>query len=128
MLARVNSALLPMLAGLDQAGLPFNSRIEPGLLDRSVMRSVLAWIRLGLRPEEMGRLDLLEAVRRPSRGLNRLADRRLQLGAYSLADLGELAEGLEGRQAEAWLTWVHDISRTGRQGKGRKGRAQCSGG
>jgi len=119
-LARINSALLPVLAGLDRAGLPLNSRIEPGLLDRSVMRSVLAWIRLGLRPEEMGRLDLLQAVRRPSRGLNRLADRRLQLGAYSLADLGELAEGLEGRQAEAWLTWVHDIA--GLAGKARDGK------
>lgn len=118
-LARVNSALLPVLAGLDRAGFPLNSRIEPGLLDRSVMRSVLAWIRLGLRPEEMGRLDLLEAVRRPSRGLNRLADRRLQLGVYSLEDLRELAEGLEGRQSEAWVTWVHDID--GLAGKVRNG-------
>ena len=119
-LSRVNSALLPVLAGLDRAGFPLNSRIQPGLLDRSVMRSVLAWIRLGLRPEEMGRLDLLEAVRRPSRGLNRLADRRLQRRAYSLADLGELGEGLEGRQADAWMTWVHDIN--GLAGKVRKGR------
>ena len=119
-LARVNSALLPVLAGLDQAGFPLNSRIEPGLLDRSVMRSVLAWIRLGLRPEEMVRLDLLEAVRRPSRGLNRLADRRLQRSVYSLEDLRELAGGLEGRQAEAWVTWVHDIARLA--GKVRNGR------
>ena len=118
-LSRVNSALLPVLAGLDRAGFPLNSRIEPGLLDRSVMRSALAWIRLGLRPEEMGRLDLLEAVRRPSRGLNRLADRRLQRSAYSLEDLRELAEGLEGRQAEAWVTWVHDID--GLAGKARSG-------
>ncbi len=120
-LARVNSALLPVLAGLDQAGFPLNSRIEPGLLDRSVMRSVLAWIRLGLRPEEMGRLDLLEAVRRPSRGLNRLADRRLQRSVYSLEDLQGLAKGLEGRQAEAWVTWVHDVA--GLAGTARNGRA-----
>ena len=119
-LARVNSALLPVLAGLDRAGFPLNSRIEPGLLERSVMRAVLAWIRLGLRPEEMGRLDLLEAVRRPARGLNRLADRRLQRSVYSLEDLRELARGLEGRQAEAWVTWVHDIA--GLAGKARNGR------
>ncbi|MXZ68469.1 MAG: ATP-dependent DNA helicase UvrD2 [Acidimicrobiia bacterium] len=119
-LARVNSALLPVLAGLDRAGFPLNSRIEPGLLDRSAMRSVMAWIRLGLRPEEMGRLDLLEAVRRPSRGLNRLADRRLQRSVYTLEDLRELVGGLEGRQAEAWITWVQDIA--GLAGKARNGR------
>lgn len=119
-LARVNSALLPVLAGLDRAGLPLNSRIDPGLLDRSVMRSVLAWIRLSLRPEEMRRQDLLEAVRRPSRGLNRLADRRLQRRVFSLEDLRELAVGLEGRQAEAWVTWVHDLA--GLAGEARNGR------
>ncbi len=119
-LARVNSALLPVLAGLDRAGLPLNSRIDPGLLDRSVMRSVLAWIRLTLRPEEMRRQDLLEAVRRPSRGLNRLADRRLQRRVFSLEDLRELAVGLEGRQAEAWVTWVHDLA--GLAGEARNGR------
>ena len=119
-LARVNSALLPVLAGLDRAGFPLNSRIEPGFLDRSVMRSALAWIRLGLDSEEMGRLDLLEAVRRPSRGLNRLADRRLQRTVYSLEDLRELVGGLEGRQAESWITWVHDIE--GLAGKARDGR------
>ena len=121
-LARVNSALLPVLAGLDRAGLPLNSRIDPGLLDRSVMRSVLAWIRLSLRPEEMRRQDLLEAVRRPSRGLNRLADRRLQRRVFSLEDLRELAVGLEGRQAEAWVTWVHDLAGlAGEAGNGRVG-------
>jgi DNA helicase-2/ATP-dependent DNA helicase PcrA len=119
-LARVNSTLLPVLAGLDRAGFPLNSRIDPGLLERSVMRSVLAWIRLGLRPEEMRRQDLLEAVRRPSRGLNRLADRRLQRSVYSLEDLRELVRGLEGRQAEKWVTWVHDIA--GLAGEARNGR------
>ena len=109
-LARVNSALLPVLAGLDREGIPLNSRIEPGLLDRSVMRSALAWMRLGLRPEEMRRQDLLEAVRRPSRGLNRLAERRLQRRTYRLDDLRELAQGLEGRQAESWINWVHDLA------------------
>lgn len=110
-LARVNSALLPVLAGLDREGIPLNSRIEPGLLDRSVMRSVLSWMRLGLRPEEMRRQDLLEAVRRPSRGLNRLAERRLQGRTYTLDGLRELAGGLEGRQAESWVTWVDDLGK-----------------
>ena len=122
-LARVNSALLPVLAGLDGAGIPVSSRIAPGLLDRSVMRATMAWIRLGLNPDEMWRQDLLEAARRPSRRINRLSAELVPTGLpVTLAGLARLARGLEGRQAEAWSGWIDDIGRvveaasTGRSG------------
>ncbi|MDE0233026.1 MAG: ATP-dependent helicase, partial [bacterium] len=71
-LARVNSALLPMLAALDRAGIPVRSQLDANLLERTTMRAALAWIRLTLNPESMSRRDLLEAVRRPARRINRL--------------------------------------------------------
>ena len=109
-LARVNSALLPVLAGLDEAGIPLSSRIAPGLLDRSVMRATLAWIRLALNPDEMWRQDLLEAARRPSRRINRLSAELIPTGMpVTLSGLARLARGLEGRRATAWSGWIDDI-------------------
>ena len=111
-LARVNSALLPVLAGLDAARLPLSSRIAPGLLDRTVMRAAMAWIRLALNPDEMWRQDLLEAARRPSRRINRLSAELVPTGIpVTLRGLAGLARGLEGRQAETWSGWVDDIDR-----------------
>ena len=111
-LARVNSALLPVLAGLDEARIPLNSRIAPGLLERTVMRATMAWIRLALNPEEMWRQDLLEAARRPSRRINRLSSELVPAGMpVTLGGLARLARGLEGRQAAAWSGWIDDIGR-----------------
>ncbi|MDE0287362.1 MAG: hypothetical protein OXM88_02140, partial [bacterium] len=101
-LARVNSALLPVLAGLDLAGVPLSSRITPGLLDRTVMRATMAWIRLALDPDGMWRQDLLEAARRPSRRINRLSAELVPAGApINLSSLSRLARQQEGPQAEA---------------------------
>ncbi len=111
-LARVNSALLPVLAGLDEAGVPLSSRIAPGLLARTVMRAAMAWIRLALNPDEMWRQDLLEAARRPPRRINRLSAELVPTGMpVTLRGLARLARDLEGRQAEAWSGWIDDIGR-----------------
>ncbi len=109
-LARVNSTLLPVLVGLSHAGIPVRSRLHPGLMERSVMRSALAWIRIALDPVSMRRSDLLEAVRRPSRGLNQVSRRILVSRRYSSPQLTKLADGLTERQAEAWVGWQGDLA------------------
>ena len=111
-LARVNSALLPVLAGLEEAGAPMRSRIAPGLLSRTVMRATMAWIRLALDPDAMWRQDLLLAARRPSRRINRLsADLVPDDRPVSLAALAGLGRDLERRHALAWSGWIEDINR-----------------
>ena len=122
-LARVNSALLPVLAGLAEAGVPVNSRIAPGLLSRTVMRATMAWIRLALDPHEMWRQDLLQAARRPSRRINRLSSELVPDDRpNSLDGLAGLGRNLEERHARAWSGWIDDITRvvaaarTGRSG------------
>ena len=70
---------------LAERGVPFSSPIGPAILDRTVVSATLAWMRLGLNPERMDRRDLLAAVRRPSRGLNRLAVELL--GGHRFLDL-----------------------------------------
>ncbi|MDE0171286.1 MAG: UvrD-helicase domain-containing protein [bacterium] len=123
-LARVNSALLPVLAGLDLAGVPLSSRITPGLLDRTVMRATMAWIRLALDPDGMWRQDLLEAARRPSRRINRLSAELVPAGApINLSSLSRLARRLEGRQAEAWSGWIDDIDRVVEAARGGESAA-----
>ena len=111
-LARVNSALLPVLAGLAEAGVPVRSRIARGLLNRTVMRAAMAWIRLGLDPGAMWRQDLLEAARRPSRRINRLSAELVpEDRPISLDGLAGLGRGLERRHKLAWSGWIDDIDR-----------------
>ena len=119
-LARVNSALLPMLAALQQVGVPFRSQLDTGLLHRTTIRATLAWIRLALDPQSMTRGDLMEAVRRPARRINRLASELIPAGRTSLGALAKLGDGLDQRKAKTWQRFVDAIeeaSQVGRQGK-----------
>ena len=109
-LARVNSALLPVHVALADRGIPFSSPVGPGLLDRTVVSATLAWMRLGLDPERMERRDLMAAVRRPSRGLNRLAAD--VLGGrrhFDLSSVTDAGRKLDGKQAQRWDGFVDDL-------------------
>ena len=109
-LARVNSALLPVHLALADRGLAFSSPIGPGILERTVVSATLAWMRLGLDPERMERRDLMAAVRRPSRGLNRLANDLLSGRRYlDLAAVTEAGRVLDGKQAKRWDGFVDDL-------------------
>ena len=123
-LARVNSALLPMLAGLVEAGIPVRSRIASGLLSRTVMRAALAWVRLARDPGRMQRQDLLEAARRPSRGINRLSAELLagRSRPLSTKDLTWLGRKLEDRKHRAWFGWIADIDRAAKAAEAGRSR------
>ena len=109
-LARVNSALLPVHLALAERGVPFSSPVGPGILDRTVVSATLAWMRLGLDPEHMERRDLMSAVRRPSRGLNRLAADLLGGPRYlDLAAVSAAGKALDGKQAQRWDGFVDDL-------------------
>ena len=109
-LARVNSALLPVHVALADRGLPFSSPIGRGILDRTVVSATLAWMRLGLDPEGMERRDLMAAVRRPSRGLNRLAGDLLGgRRSFDLAAVANAGSQLDGKQWKRWDGFVDDL-------------------
>ena len=111
-LARVNSALLPVHVALAERSVPFTSPIGRSILTRTVTAATLAWMRLGLDPERMTRSDLMTAVRRPSRGLNRLAADLL--GGRRFFDLdGVVSAGVDlaGKQAQRWDGFVDDLER-----------------
>src|SRR3970282_726716 len=101
-LSRVNSSLLPIHAALAMRRVPFHSPLSVTILDRTVLRAALAWIRVSLDPEQMTRSDLFEIVRRPGRGITRLFGELIgrRRGPFSLQDLAALAETLDGRRAD----------------------------
>lgn len=110
-LTRVNSGLLPVHVAFNLAGISFAGPLGPGLLDRTVLRAALAWIRLALDPETMSRNDLFEAVRRPARGITRLMGELVgrRRGPFNVAQLAELGDSLDGRRAERWHDFCDDI-------------------
>ena len=110
-LSRVNSSLLPIHVALAMRRVPFHSPLSVTILDRTVLRAALAWIRVSLDPEQMTRSDLFEIVRRPGRGITRLFGELIgrRRGPFSLQDLAALGETLDGRRADRWEELCDDI-------------------
>ncbi len=118
-LARVNSALLPVHAALADRDIPFHSPLGPDLLRRTVLAAALAWLRIGLDPERIRRADLLAAVRRPARGLNRVAAELVpRRGPFSVTAVAGLGERLDGRQAARWADFASDLERVAGAARG----------
>ena len=68
-LTRVNATLAPVQVALDLAGIPVARVAGPSWLQRTGVRSALAWLRLGTATG-FAASDLAEAARRPPRGLS----------------------------------------------------------
>ena len=111
LLTRVNSSLMPAQVALAGAGTPFDSLLSSTVLDRTLMRAALAWVRIALDPSAMRRNDLFEAVRRPSRGITRLLSDMTgrRRGPFSLDELIEMGSRLEGRRSTRWDQFCDDI-------------------
>jgi len=111
-LSRVNSSLLPVHVALSEAEIPFHSPLTSAILDRTVLRAALAWIRIALDPEQMSRHDLFEVIRRPGRGITRLLGEMMgrRRGPLSLGELAAMGESLDGRRADRWGELCDDIA------------------
>ncbi|MFK8026028.1 MAG: ATP-dependent helicase [Ilumatobacter sp.] len=71
-LARVNAVLAPVQVALAGEGIPVSGGVGLEFLERTAVRSVLAWLRLATT-DERGRFlpaDIGEALRRPSRSFH----------------------------------------------------------
>lgn len=111
-LSRVNSTLLPVQAALAEQGVPFRSILSAEMLNRTVLRAALAWIRLGLAPDSMSRDDLFEAVRRPGRGINRVFAELMRglRGPFSVERILDVGRDLEGQRLARWRGFCDDIA------------------
>jgi len=109
-LARVNSALLPVQVALDDAGVPTTRPLDRRVLERTGVRTALAWLRLGLEPGSIARSDVLETVRRPSRRISRnVVDMLTRRSHTSLADVRRLGGRLSGGDVDKLRGYADDI-------------------
>ena len=110
-LTRVNSSLLPVQVALAENGIGFQSLLGVSVLDRTLLRATLAWIRLALDPGAMTRNDLFQAIRRPGRGLTRLftdtVERRR--GPFTIAGIEALGADLDSKRRKRWDSFCDDI-------------------
>ena len=103
-LSRVNSSLLPVRIALSEREIPFESTLGLSVLERTLLRATLAWIRVALDPGSMTRNDLFEIVRRPGRGITRVFTELIgrRRGPFSVDELSRLGASLDGRRRDRW--------------------------
>ena len=109
-LARVNSALLPVQIALGAAGIATSRPLDRRVLERTGVRTALAWLRLGTDPGSISRSDVLETIRRPSRRISRnVVDMLTKRSRTSVHDIRKLAGRLSGGDVEKLLGYAADI-------------------
>ncbi len=109
-LARVNAALLPVQVACSVAGVPCEQPLGPEVLQRTGIRSALAYLRIGVDPGRIAASDLLETLRRPSRRLARNVVEMLTRRRFtSLADVDRLASRLSGGDVDKLRSYLHDL-------------------
>ncbi len=120
-LTRVNATLAPVQVALDLAGIPADRVAGPAWLQRTGVRSALAWLRLattrGLDPADVG-----DAARRPSRGLSAkviewMAEQRDASGIDRLA--GRLSRDRDREKVEGFAADLRSVAERARGGTSR---------
>ncbi len=112
-LSRVNSLLLAPHVVLAEAGIPLDSVLHPSVLDRLGLRAALAYLRLGASGAADGRLrtdDLVEILRRPSRGLPPwFAERLGRRGWWTDQEVAAIGDSLADKDAAKVDRLVADV-------------------
>jgi DNA helicase-2/ATP-dependent DNA helicase PcrA len=114
-LTRVNSALLPVQVACREAGVPCTAPLSASVLQRTGMRTAFAYLRIGTDPGHIARQDVLETIRRPSRGIAPMvADMLTRAPSTSVADIRRLAGRLSGRDVPKLLTYADHLDTVAR--------------
>ncbi len=110
-LARVNSLLLAPQVALAEAGVPIRSTLRPDILERTGLRAALAYLRIGVAGDAIDPADVVEVLRRPTRGLpqwfpDRLARRR----TWTVRTLEGIADQVGDRDGAKVLRLAGDLA------------------
>ena len=106
-LSRVNSTLLPIQIALTEAGIPCTAPLDRRALERTGVRTALAYLRMGLDPEALHRDDVFQTIRRPSRGIARnVVEMATKRPMTSVAEIRRLANALSGRDVPKLMAYV----------------------
>jgi DNA helicase II / ATP-dependent DNA helicase PcrA len=109
-LARVNSALLPVQVACLEGGVPCSTPLSAGVLQRTGIRTAFAYLRIAANPESISREDILETIRRPSRGIApKVVDMLTSRPTSSVTDIRRLATRLSGRDVPKLGAYASDL-------------------
>ena len=111
LLARVNSLLLAPQVALADAGVPIQSVLRAEVLERTGMRAALAYLRLATSGPAMAAADIVEILRRPTRGLPQwFPDRLGRRGQWSPSQLRGLADQVSDKEAAKVIRLADDLA------------------
>ena len=109
-LARVNSALLPVQVALTEAGIPHTGPLDATVLGRTGVRTALAYLRLGLDTERIRREDVFDTINRPARKVKSAVQPLLGKRArFSLAQLEQVADSLGETHRDRFREYLGDL-------------------
>lgn len=110
-LSRVNSLLLAPQIALADAGLPISSVLRPDILTRTGLRAALAYLRLATSDERMQPADIVEILRRPTRGLPQwFPDRLDRRPTWTISQLRRLADQVPDKEAAKVMRLADDLA------------------
>jgi DNA helicase-2/ATP-dependent DNA helicase PcrA len=109
-LSRVNALLVPVQVALIEVGIPVNLIDGVDFLRSPGVESVLAWLRLAMRPEQLAGSDIKLASRRPGRGIAPKV--REWMGEQATIEgLNRLAGRMDEKTSPKVVTFNRDIER-----------------
>lgn len=109
-LARVNSALLPIQVACLESAVPCTTPLNTQVLARTGIRTAFAYLRIGSDPGAIRRDDVRDTVRRPSRGIAPMVvDMITKQRTTSIDDLRRLASRLSGRDVPKIQAYADDL-------------------
>lgn len=118
-LARVNSLLLAPQVALADAGVPLNSVLRPEVLERTGMRAALAYLRIAASGDAMAAQDIVEIMRRPTRGLPQwFPERMARRGSWSVAQLRTIADQVPDKEAAKVARLADDLAAVAASARG----------
>jgi DNA helicase-2/ATP-dependent DNA helicase PcrA len=110
-LARVNSLLLAPHVALAEAGVPLTSVLSPDVLERTGMRAALAYLRIATAGGAIDPHDVVEVLRRPTRGLPQwFPDRLARRTRWSADAIAEIADQVPDKESAKVLRLAGDLT------------------
>ncbi|CAN5673542.1 hypothetical protein BH18ACT2_BH18ACT2_11190 [soil metagenome] len=109
-LARVNSLLLAPHVALHEAGIALSSVLRPEVLERTGLRAALAYLRIATAGGRPAARDLIEILRRPTRGLPQwFPDRLDRRATWTLEQVTRIADQVPPKEVGKVLRFVDDV-------------------
>ena len=108
-LARVNSALLPVQVALTEAGVPHTAPLDATVLGRTGIRTALAYLRMGLDLERIRREDIFDTINRPARKVKSAVQPLLKGNRFSIRQLEQVAGSLDGTHQDRFAGYLGDL-------------------